>query len=266
MDKPVEYKIIKLNLARHCLNYIINAYSIKVLHIPYYICPALYHSVKYYSPECKLKFYHINENFLPLKEFAPEDFILYPDYFGINRLNVEILAIKYKNLIVDNAQAYFAPKTGLAGFYSLRKFLPVKYGAYLYTREICKTNYPTDTNTPNKIFTPDYDEFVKNELYLNKQPPLIVSSLSELPPAPSGVQRLERFYTLHKKYKDINELKINLTRNDIPFIYPCLTAYADRLAGELERKGKTILRYWNPLPETFPEHRLYRYLVPVPLY
>ena len=36
-------------------------------------------------------------------------------------------------------------------------------------------------------------------------------------------------------------------------------------AENLEEEGYTILRYWNYLPEDFPEYVLYKYLIPIPL-
>ena len=131
MTKQAEYHVTKLNLARHCLNFLISAIGINVLHLPYYICPVIWQSVKHWNPNCKLKFYHIDDSFFPLKKFNREDYILYPNYFGISWSNIQILAMKYPNLIVDNAQAFFAPPAGIARFYSLRKFSPAPSGSYL---------------------------------------------------------------------------------------------------------------------------------------
>ncbi len=261
----IDFQITKLNLARHCLITLIKVYSIKELHLPYYICPALWRNIKRFNPQCRLKFYHINDNFLPLKEFEKDDFILYPDYFGINRKNVQVLTAKYSNLIIDNAQAFFAPPAGLASFYSLRKFFPVQCGAYLYTRKTFTHNYPKDNNIYKNKFHPTYKEFVQNELVLNNQPPFLMSESIKISGSNERERRIENFYRLHEKYKNINQLNIELTENDVPFVYPCLTEESDKLALQLEKEGKTILRYWNNIPQSFPEYKFYRNLVPVPL-
>ena len=263
LNKQADFKIIKLNLARHCLNYIIAAYDIKELHLPYYICPVLWQNID--RARCKLRFYHIDSSFYPLKEFQKDDFILYPNYFGINWRNVQTLAGKYKNLIVDNAQAFFAPPTGIASFYSLRKFLPVQCGAYLYTRRTADISYPVDTLDYEENFTPDYTEFMKNELFLNTQPPLMISESIKLPVNLRKEERLEKFYNFHKKYGGINRLQLNLSPQDIPFVYPCLTDSPDKLVSELERQGIIVLRYWDKIPESFPEYGFYGRLVPIPL-
>ena len=76
--------------------------------------------------------------------------------------------------------------------------------------------------------------------------------------------RLERFNFLNKKYADKNELKINLTKYDVPFVYPYLIR--DEETGKrLEKEGNIIIRYWQPLPEKFPEYDFYKYLIPIPL-
>ena len=84
-----------------------------------------------------IAFYHINESFLPEKSFSEDSYILYTNYFGICAAigicaaNVKKLSNKYKNLIVDNAQAYYMPRYGLASFNSARKFMGVPDGAFL---------------------------------------------------------------------------------------------------------------------------------------
>ncbi len=265
MDKQTKYSIIKLNLARHCLNYLIEACHIKELYIPYYICPTIWQNIKRGTGKCRIKFYHIDNNFYPLACFDKKDYIVYPNYFGINWKNVEQLAAIYPNLIVDNAQAFFAPPSGIASFYSLRKFFPLPSGAYLYTKYTYNANYPDDITVYKDFFFPDYKEFAANEQYLNKQPPLFMSSSLKLPADLKKEQRLENFYKLHNKYKTINELEINLTANDIPFVYPCLTEQAEKLVSLLNKEGKIILRYWNKLPQEYPEYKFYSKLVPIPL-
>ena len=81
---------------------------------------------------------------MPAREFAENDYILYPNYFGISSKNVHKLMRLYKNLIVDNAHNYFMPDCGLASFNSLRKFFNVKDGAFLYISQLSSENYPQD--------------------------------------------------------------------------------------------------------------------------
>ena len=111
---------LKLNCARNALRYIIRAYTIKEINIPFYTCPVVWQAAR--SENCKIKFYHLDKNFMPAQNFGENDFVLYTNYFGICTKNAQILAKKYKNLILDNAQSFFTEKIGLASFNSSRKF------------------------------------------------------------------------------------------------------------------------------------------------
>ena len=66
--------VVKLNLARNCLKYIIRVYGIKEIFIPYYTCPIVWESLR--EEKCKIKFYHINEQFMPEINFHKDDYIL----------------------------------------------------------------------------------------------------------------------------------------------------------------------------------------------
>ncbi len=259
---------IKLNLGRHCLKYIIKAYNIREIYMPYYICPALIKTAR--EEKCYIKFYHIDRNFYPLLNFEKDAYILYPNYFGICAANVSKLAAQYNNLIVDNAHNFYMPDCGLASFSSLRKFFEVKDGAVLNISKTINSEIPKDTysyKTFSRAVT--YDEFLINELALEKESIKFMSEsteklFSKIDTEKERQYRLERFELLNKKYADKNELKINLTKYDVPFVYPYLIR--DEETGKrLEKNGNIIIRYWRPLPEKFPEYDFYKYLIPIPL-
>lgn len=123
-------KIMKFDFARDALKYLIKKFDIKEIHLPYYLCDVIRHSVV--EMNCKPLYYHIDDNFLPTCEFNREDYILYPNYFGICDKNVKNLVDKYPKLIVDNAHSYYSQPSGFASFNAEHKFLPVEKGAYLW--------------------------------------------------------------------------------------------------------------------------------------
>lgn len=94
---------------------------------------------------CKPIFYHIDDNFFPTQEFSKDQYIVYPNYFGICDENIDKLIKLYPKLIVDNAHAYFAKPRGFASFNSAKKFLSVKDGAYLWVGEASGI-FPTCNN------------------------------------------------------------------------------------------------------------------------
>ena len=116
----------EFNSARNALRVLIREFKIKKLCLPFYLCPALRNAVK--KEGCETEFYHIDKNFFPLKDFREDDFILYPNYFGLCENNVKILAEKYPKLIFDNAHAFYSEHFGFASINSYRKFFFNSFG------------------------------------------------------------------------------------------------------------------------------------------
>lgn len=154
---------MKFNYAREVVQFLIREYGIKELHVPYYLCDVVRHAI--FAAGAKPVFYHIDDNFFPKKVFSQDSFILYPNYFGICDNNVDKLAFQYKNLIVDNAHAYYANPKGFASIYSMRKFLPVESGAELFLGE-GKKNAPLDYKRREK-FDYYHSKLKNNELVIN---------------------------------------------------------------------------------------------------
>lgn len=222
------YSIYRFNRARDSLAYIIEYYRIKEMHIPYYLCNAVRHCLV--RNNCKPLFYHVDDDFMPVKNFDKDSFILYPNYFGICNKNVKILESQYPNLIVDNAHAFFSAPSGLSCFNSAYKFELGNF-SYLYIKQPCK----------NSGVVPVLNSNARNE-------------------------RIQIFRKLHTQYSQINLLKID--KESIPFCYPCLfdtKANADKFVKNLNLQNITVYRYWELLPKTFNEYKFYSRLVPIPI-
>ena len=80
----------------------------------------------------KWEFYHINEDFEPLTSYslATDEAFLYTNYWGLKQACVKRSAERYgKQLIVDNAQAFFAsPIEVLIPFIRHASFLEYRMG------------------------------------------------------------------------------------------------------------------------------------------
>ena len=219
------YEQIFFDLGRNALRHLIRTYEIKAMYIPYYLCDVIRHTLV--EEKCKPIFYHIDDNFLPSENLPENDYILYPNYFGIFSKNIENLVKIYPKLIVDNSHAYYDKPSGFACFNSGHKF-----------------------GFKNSIL------YVKNKNNICK-----ISTYGKS-------KRLKKFLYLHQKYKDSNNLKISISSLEAPFVYPYLADtidIADSLAKSLKEEGKTIYRYWNPLPQNFNEYKFYSRLVPIPV-
>ena len=265
--KMTEYNQIALNTARNALRYIINAFKIKEIYIPYYICPAVRNAV--FREKINVHFYNININFEPIAEFPQNAYILYPNYFGVCTNIVDKLALKYENLIIDNAHAFFAESKGIASFNSARKFFPfLQDGAFLYTTKTIDITLPKDNYSyAYKELT--FEELTKNENRLDNEDIKQMSDCTwknflNIDLKHEKERLISHFQKYQKLYDKYNKLNYELSTNDIPFKYPFLAEnveIADKLANELEKEYISIYRYWNNLPDSFIEKAFYTRLI-----
>ena len=195
---------MKFKYARDALKFLIQKYSIKELRIPYYLCDVIRHAL--FEVGAKPLFYHIDDDFLPTMEFLEEDYILYPNYFGICDNNVDLLAKKYPKLILDNAHAYYAKPQGFATFDSERKFLGTKFGANLYIGEEENKILP-DWNRRRKFL--EFHKILKDKncLKINLQSNSIPFCYPYLA---SSIKEADNFVKSH------NELTIYRYWNELP--------------------------------------------------
>lgn len=264
-------QLIKLNTARNCLRYLIKAYKIGTIHVPYYICPSVKSVLQ--KEIVNIEYYHIDDKFLPTKKFRFDDYVLYPNYFGICTNNVRFLEKKYRNLIVDNSHAFYSEPHGLASFSSLRKFFQMQYGvldgAYLHTGKILDRPFRTaDDYEIDEDMT--YEKIVKNENRLDEEQIMYMSKttekiMSRINFEQEKIVRLNNFNHYKELFGNKNELHFSLEKDEMPFVYPFYT-HDEEIGYELERQGLLIYRYWRGLPKTFDEYNFYKYLIPIPLY
>lgn len=228
------YEQLKFDSARNSLRYLIQRFGIKKLYTPYYLCDVVRHAIV--AEKCKPVFYHIDDNFYPTQDFPKNDYILYPNYFGVCDNNVVKLENIYPKLIVDNAHAFYLPPQGFACFNSEKKFRNVESGSDLWIKnDKRKGDFAIKwQNRPN-----------------------------------SSIQtRIERFIRIKEEFEKTNLLKINMNSVKSPFCYPYLASTekeADELAEKLTKNGLVIYRYWNYLPKSYNEYKFYRRLVPIPV-
>lgn len=259
----MDYNLLKLNTARNAFAYVIKAFDIKEIYLPYYICPVIRQIAK--KESCKIIYYHIWEDFCPLQDFPSSAYILYPNYFGVCTRIIDELSSKYENLIVDNAHSFYSIPKGIASFNSLRKFFPtLRDGSFLYTKKLSDISIEKDDfEYLPKVLT--YEEVCTNETRLDKENIKYISdtTLNNLP-KDDGKNRIEKFYYWQNRLNG----NINLIDGEVPFVYPYLakTSYeADKLVKELENENIIVYRYWNNMPNSYPEKIFYTNLVAIPL-
>lgn len=268
MDNTFFDNKILLNSARNCLKYILRAYKIPKIHLPYYICPVVRQAIR--EENVKMEFYHIDKFFMPKKNFAEDEYILYPNYFGLCDEQSEILSKKNKNLILDNAHAFFAPKKGLASFSSPRKFFNVNDGGILEINTKISENFAQDEDRTLEI--KDFESFCKNEFSIDDNPIKFMSektknSLKNINFDEKISKNRKIFSKIDQKLKKTNILNLHLLKNSTPMCYPFLTEdfeEEEKIAKMLEKEGIYLIKYGSNLPETYPEFEFTKILM-IPL-
>lgn len=228
-----------LNTARNCLEYLLIVEKYERIFLPYFLCDALLEPI--HKRKVKFEFYYIDESLEPVFDFnllKETDVFLYINYFGIKDGYVRSLENRVKNLIIDNAQAFFAfPSPGVNSFYSARKFFGVPDGAYLYTKVKLEDTVELDlsfTRMEHLLLRIDqhaeiaYNRFVSNEKELCNQPirrmsKLTSSILASVSYEEYKVRRRDNFSYYHNKLKDRNLLKIGNSNFEGPLSYPLWT-------------------------------------------
>lgn len=248
-----------LNSARSCLEYVLRVRNYRTVYIPYYTCEIVLQPFQLL--QINYVFYNINEQLEPttLPELKEDEAFLYTNYFGLKQPCVERLAKYYgSQLIVDNAQAFFAPALpGINTFYSPRKFFGVPDGGYLFC------DAPLDMEIPQAVShdrmshllkridlgaEAGYENFKQNDALLAEQPLLKMSNLTKRLLESIDYQfvtdrRCENYLLLDDSLGSCNQLRLDLPRHTIPMVYPFLTDNANLKKKLIENKI-FVATYW----------------------
>lgn len=263
---------LRLNTARNSFEYVLRARRYSKVYIPYYTCGVMLEPLKRLGID--YDFYTINENLEPEREIWLEqgEAFLYTNYFGLKQRCVERLAEVYgKRLIVDNAQAFYAPRVGgIDAFYSPRKYFGVPDGGYLYTDCRLDGELSRDKSWDrmehlvrrlDEGAEAGYASFQESETSLDNSPVKLMSRLTERILAGvdyewSRQRRRENFLYLHGHLGEHNKLKLELQEGEVPMVYPLWVDAGEKLRQELIRNKIFVATYWSNVLEWCPEGML----------
>ncbi|MBR4065050.1 MAG: hypothetical protein IKK02_07300 [Tidjanibacter sp.] len=275
---------LRLNTARNCLEYILRVRNYKKVYVPYYTCEVILEPFN--KLDVAYEFYHINEE-LNIKDdinLTEGEAILYTNYYGLKQSSVEQLAKKYgPRLIVDNAQAFFAPRiNGIDTFYSARKFFGVPDGAYLYIDEELTEELEQDVSYDRMQHLlkridlsaeAGYDDFQQVEHELCNQPIKRMSKLTEAILCSINYKkcaqiRRNNYLEFDKSLSDCNGIHLDVDSNAVPLAYPYLADDVD-LRNCLISRRIYVPTYWpnvedwagNDAPETLMANNI----LPLPI-
>jgi len=274
---------IALNCGRSCLEYLIRASNIKRLFIPYFLCASARNLCK--KCNCEFEFYNIDNNFKPIINRIPgnDELIVIINYYGqLEEGYIQELKQKYKNVVIDNTQAFFLkPSKKIDTFYSCRKYFGVPDGAYLYTNDVYDDTIEKDISYnrmnyllgryelgPQKF----YSEYVENNSHFVNESIKYMSKLTSNLLRNEDYdfvknRRSQNFEFLHKNLSSINQLK--LKPYDGPFMYPLFLENGNIVKDRLIANKIYVPTLW---PATFDvaaensvEWNFAKNIVPLPI-
>lgn len=273
---------IKLNCGRNALAYLIESKNIKKLYIPKFNCDCITDLCKRMSIDFDT--YLIDKELRPIfdKELNADEYLYLINYYGqISNTEIEVYKGKYKNIIVDNAQAYFQmPVEGIDTLYTCRKFFGVSDGAILYTDRKLNRDLDTDVSFNRMRFVLGRFERSASEFYLessenndlfDNESVKYMSKLTEnllhgIDYEYVGKTRTTNFEYLDKIFKDKNQLQLRTPNG--AFMYPLLVSNGAEIRKELQQKKIYIPVLWpnvlNECSEESIEYNFAKNILPLP--
>lgn len=275
---------LRLNTARNCFEYILLARKYTKVYIPYYTCEVMLQPL--HKHRIAYEFYHINESLEPVEiiQLGNNEAFLYTNYFGLKQHCVEYLASIYQSqLIVDNAQAFYAPRiAGIDTFYSPRKFFGVPDGGYLYTDAELEQEISLDYSFErmkhlllriDKDAESGYSYFRQSDEQLDncaikRMSKLTSALLCNIDYNEAIDKRKANFNYCHKLLYKINELKLDLFENEVPMVYPYFCTKKG-LRKKMIENQVYIAQYWKGMSlyisSNSIEQNLIDFLLPLPI-
>lgn len=238
---------IALNCGRNALAYLIKAKNIKKIYIPAFLCDSVRNVCK--RENVSVEYYSVGVDFLPANLQDELDGWLYlVNYYGqLENSTIKEFAEKYKDIIVDNVQAYFQmPVEGIDTIYTCRKFFGVADGAFLYTDTFLE-NLVQDESLSRMEFllgrfersaSEFYSAYAKNNELFETEPIKRMSKLTDnllhaIDYENVKKQREENFRILHNAFENVN--KLNLTVPEGAFMYPLYIENGAEIRRELQK-------------------------------
>ncbi len=254
---------VLLNTGRNALEYILKSIpDIKKVYLPYYTCEVVLEPLK--RNYISFSFYCINNKFEIAEDIrlADGEYLIANNYFGLKDSYILELAKKYGNrLIVDNAQALFAPVLpNIKAFYSTRKFVGVADGGVAVgVDDKNSLLYDEDDSTQHNSHLQIRKEqgaeagfkfYQQNEMKLDNQPIRRMCTntrdiLWHINYDKIVLKRRDNFKYLHEALGPSNKLQIpSFDTFACPMVYPYWVETEKDLRNELIKNKVFVARYW----------------------
>lgn len=280
---------VRLNTSRNALEYIIRCLpDCKHVYLPLYTCAAVVEPFNRLS-DVGFSFYHINNKFEIAEEITVHEgeYMIANNYFGLKDAYIAELAKKYADrLIVDNAQALFAPVLpGIKAVYSARKYVGVADGGFAVgVDSLGALNYDLDDASlhDSHLFIrkkqgaeAGFKDYQQNESKLDNQPICRMAYqtqdiLLHIDYLNVIAKRRKNFEYLHKALGEHNQLFLpELDTSVCPMVYPFIGCIDVDLRSKLIANKVFVARYWPNVLDWAKtddfEYSLTTRLIPLPI-
>lgn len=281
--KNLEYYIgdenARLNSGRAAIYHSLRVLGCNQVYLPYYQCETVREFL--IRKGIKIRYYHINLDFEPILEVVPTNYaVVIVNYFGImSRERISLIAEKYKNVIIDNAQGFFLKAIdGCMNVYSPRKFIGVPDGSYVIGKNANSytIEYEEDFSSDTSLFLLQrieyglegkaYESRRLNEDRIDKSDIRHMSRLSKIILDATDYndiisKRKENFTIARGLFDSINLLSLdNLVSTEcVPMVYP-LVVEKEGLIEKLIEEKIFQGRWWSYLLKEMNKDTIEYYL------
>ncbi|MBQ6959563.1 MAG: hypothetical protein IJP78_01150 [Clostridia bacterium] len=284
-DRYKQAKVARFNSGRASIVAAVKTVQPSKLYIPYYNCSVVREALE--NAGISFQFYCLDEHLEPALEAIEENaWVLYVHYFGVfSDGKIEKIAKKYKNVIFDNTQAFYAAPIldgNCMNVYSPRKFVGLVDGGYLVWsggREVSE-DYPQDVSWDRASFLFKSIELGTNAAYhdnldskvcladgIKRMSILTRKMLKSVNYDDLAKRRDNNYRVLIEKFRDMNQLKIPM-EGFAPFVYPLVIKDA-ALRSKVVGRKIYVPQWWKYLFDEVPENSmeawLSSWLLPLPV-
>jgi len=278
--------IARLNAGRTAIFHALRILNQDVIYLPYYQCETVRDFLL--KNGVKIKYYYCDREFNPLiSDYTENTAILLVNYFGIMSFTrMSSLASKYKNVIIDNSQAFFAPPIDRCmNVYSVRKFIGAPDGSYLIGNHANDhlEEYEQDYSSDTSLFLLQRIEYgCEGNAYQNKKTNdgrIDDSKIKRMSKLTHTIldgtdynlikcKRKENFEIASLLFENMNHInpKEFYDDNCVPMVYP-LVIENDLILPELIKSKVFQGHWWSYIldeiqPDTF-EYYLSKNMIPI---
>ena len=277
--------VARLNCGRAAIYHAFRVLNCKTIWLPVYQCDTVRNFLE--KKNVSIKYYHINSNFDPIDLAQDDDeAVVLVNYYGVMSYErMRKLSLGYKNVIIDNSQAFFCrPIENCLNIYSCRKFVGVSDGAYVIGKNahLLADSYKQCYSSDTSLFLLQrieygcegkaYESRAVNEHRLDSEDIMKMSALTRVILDGTDYEniinkRIANFKIACSLFNDINEIDPlkYFDKDTVPMVYPLVVEYdlLPKLKKEKHFQGHWWSYLLNETKKTDFENWLSKYIIPI---